>query len=90
MTEELCPDSYIQDILSVSGGPESFVVYISLKSGIVNVIFFQAALKASQSGKDPYISVEEASVEDVEFLLRCNLITRNPHDSTLVRLRDLV
>ncbi|XP_034230874.1 uncharacterized protein LOC117639382 [Thrips palmi] len=65
VTAELCPDSYIQDILS-------------------------EALKASQPGNDPYICIDEASPDDVEFLLRCNLISRNPHDPTLVRLRDLV
>lgn len=48
------------------------------------------AFKATQLGNDPYISVEGADIEDVEFLLRCNLITRNPHDPSLVRLRDLV
>lgn len=36
--------------------------------------------------KDPYIQVEDSSNEDVEFLLRCNLIKRHPNDRKLIRL----
>lgn len=46
----------------------------------------QAALKEAMGDKDPYIQVEDSSSEDVEFLLRCNLIKRHPNDLKLIRL----
>ncbi|KAE8752839.1 hypothetical protein FOCC_FOCC000577 [Frankliniella occidentalis] len=48
------------------------------------------ALKNSLSGKDPYVTVDDFSIEDVEFLLRCNVLTRHPHDRKRVRLSDLL
>lgn len=64
ITDQLCPDSDVDIILS-------------------------NALKAAFNNTDPYINSDEFSVDDVEFLLRCKLISRNPHDRKLVRLLGL-
>lgn len=57
-------------------------------SGIENIL--SEALKNMLSGSDPYINVEDSSAEDVEFLLRCNLVVRHPHHRRSIRLSDLI
>lgn len=47
-------------------------------------------LKKSLTGQDPYVPVDDSDLEEVEFLLRCNLIVRHPHDRKLIRLSDLL